>query len=209
MSQTLALNDIVELRFYCQAGEQYSVNTRHYEITAVDGTSISDDALLTFLDALWGPALKANMSEYAVYLGSVAQIIKPTRRPGTFTSATAGIGNKEGALMPKQAAGLVSFLSDFATRSGRGRMFVPFPSVGNETTDGKPDAEYLAYLGVIGALADNVQTVGTVPNQVVATPVVLNRVSGDTKVITHYAARSVWATCKRRSDIRGADRPPF
>ncbi len=205
----LAATDLVEFKIYCYSEGQYSINTLHYAVTDVIGLSVTDTLASTTLDALWVDVIRPCVSENAEYIGSSTQIALPIRRPKKVVTANAGIGLFAGDVLPRQVAGLVRKLTAIASRHGRGRMFVPFPSEECNSEDGFPNVAYKAVLADIAATLAQPVNVVDGANEVTLVPVIFDRVAGTGLEIVSGEVGQVWGTCKRRSDIRGADRPPF
>lgn len=209
MANALNVNDILELKWYCVLNGQYSVNTRHYKVFSVTGAGKTDSQALTQIQGDLAPFIKNIMSNEARYLGDSAQIIRPVRRPATFSSTETGVGLVASDALPPYVAGLLSFVSNTANRHGRGRNFIAFPAESDNDPTGIPSVAYRAGLIALGAYLDVPLEIGTLPDTVVLTPVLYDRTTHATVEVTDSHARTVWSHCKRRSMIRGGDRPPL
>jgi hypothetical protein len=88
-------------------------------------------------------------------------------------------------------------------------MYVPFPSELHNDEDGFPNAAYLVLLSVFAGLFDDPQEAGGGGNTATLSPIIYNRNTNVGTPVTGFDASSVWATCRRRSDVRGGDRVPF
>lgn len=209
MPQLFAPGDFVQLRVYCSAGNQVAVNVFHYYCEGISGGSASDTAFAAAVaDALPG-LYKDVMSEHARYEGIQVQIIAPVRRPEVSNITGNAVGAVTGDLMPPQTCGLLSLRTGVASRSKRGRLYIPFPPETRNGSDGKPS---LTQLGDYGDLADFFTTeivAGTLPDTATLTPVVLSRVNGTPENIDTILVRSAWATQRRRSFLRKPDVLPF
>lgn len=209
MSYDLEVNQVLEAKLYAQSSGQYSVNTRHYRVTAIAGTGETDVNAAARIETELAPAFKACLNENANYLGLSLQIIRTIRRPKAVVTAGSGPGLIEGDALPRQVCGLITVLTDTASRNGRGRMYVPFPPESRNLATAVPNAEYLGELDSLAIKLDNVLVVGGGGNTASIQPVLYNRVTQAVIPVTGVRVAALWATQRRRSDIRGGDRPPF
>jgi hypothetical protein len=209
MAWQVTLNDLLEVKVYCFSEGQYSINTLHYAVSGVVGVALFDSNLVIPLEASMSAEIKACLSAQAEYLGMSLQIVNPTRRPMVVANVGAGAGGVAGDVLPRQVAGLIRKRTSVASRHGRGRMYVPFPGEASNDTDGFPVAAYTAALNALGAIVDDPLAVTIGADTTTITPIILNRVALTGISITDCVAASTWATVRRRSDNRGADRPPF
>jgi len=209
MSFDLEVNQVLEVKLYSHSSGQYAINTRHYRVTGIQGTGETDVNAAARVETELAASFKAALCEQAEYLGLSLQIIRTPRRPKTVVTAGSGPGLVEGEILPRQVAGLITVLTDTASRQGRGRMYVPFPAESRNTALGVPTAEYLGELDAIAIKLDNTLVVGAGANTATIQPVLYNRVSHAVTPVTGIRVNSNWATQRRRSDIRGGDRAPF
>jgi len=205
----ISVNDIVEAKIYCHSQGQFSINTVHYKCTAIAGGGSTDDIFAGELAELFAPRIKACLSEQAEYVGLTAQIIRPTRRPKVLNTVDVGDGLVTGDILPRQVAGLISKKTSTASRSGRGRMYVPFPAESTNTEDGFPVAGYKTNLELLATVFLTTVVSADGGNTSTMVPVLYNRNSHATLILTGATVQNVWGTCRRRADVRGADRFPF
>lgn len=209
MAFQLEVNDLVEVKLYAFSQGQYSINTLHYRVTAEVGTGAFDADAAQEIGTNFGDALREVMSNNASYLGCSAQILLPTRRPRVLFEGNAGAGSVDDEILPRQVAGLIRKKSNFASRSGRGRMYVPFPAEQSNTALGFPSPAYLVNLNILAGLLDDPQVAGGGGNTATLSPIIFNRTTNVGTPITGFESATTWATCRRRSDVRGGDRAPF
>lgn len=209
MADNFIVNDIVESRFYCTAGNQVSINRVRWEVTAVTGTSVTPTTFASLLAGFFPAAFKDMLPTNARYEGLQVQVIIPIRRPEVTNIGSAGAGTRSGDLMSPQTAGLISFKTAIASRRYRGRMYVPFPAEGDNTTGGKPSAGYDANLATLASAASTEIIAGGGGNTATMTPVIYSSVALLSQPILSYLTRTSWATQRRRSFLRKADVLPF
>lgn len=209
MATPVESGDLVEVKIYAHSEGQYSINTLHYAVTGVMGSTVTDAAFALSFETAVAPLLKDCMSAGAEYIGISAQIIRPVRRPAVAVNVLQGIGSVVGDVLPRQVAGLLRKKTSIASRHGRGRVYVPFPSEASNTAAGYPLLAYITALSALGAELDDVRVVNVAADSATFTPVVFNRTALTGISITEMQAASTWATVRRRADNRGADRAPF
>lgn len=209
MPFTVAANDRLEVKFYCKSEGQFSVNTVHYRVDTVAGTSVTDAAVATKMSQYFNGRIMDVLSDGASFMGVTAQIIKPTRRPKILDTTGAGTGQFSGDQLPRQVCGLIKKQTALADRHGRGRFYVPFPPETANQPNGVPSAAYLSLLDDLATLLDDTIIVGSGGNTADLKPVVYDRKLNIAVDITLCSPASYWATQRRRSDVRGGDRPPF
>jgi len=209
MSFDVSVNDVLELKFYSHQQGQYAINTRHYRVTAIGGAGRTDANFCVAMDTLFAPLFKALMCTNAQYVGTSAQIIRNIRRPKTVVTGGSGSGTLDTDALPRQTAGLIQLKTDEASRHGRGRMYVPFPDEGSNSPLGIPTMDYITLLDNLAVKLDDVQTITVGADSATFQPVIYNRVTHSVIPVTSANTLNLWATCRRRSDVRGGDRPPF
>lgn len=209
MAIDLSVNDKLEMKIYCRNEGQVSVNTRHYKVSALTGTGKTDaDAAAEFSNQV-AAAMRDCLAVGGTFLGISGQILRPIRRVKVVVTVDNGAGTFAGETLPRQVAGLIRLGSETASRHGRGRVYVPFPSEGANSVTGFPTGAYLTVLDVLRDKVTQNITVGAGANTVTLVPVLYHRPTGDTVQVTNGVSAQVWATQRRRSDIRGGDRSPF
>jgi len=209
MSYDLDVNQVLELKFYSHQRGQYAINTRHYRVSAKAGLGDTDVNAGIKLNTELAGAYIACLGNDAQFLGVSIQLIRNTRRPKTVLTTSAGDGGFEGEPLPRQVAGLIKVTTDEASRHGRGRMYVPFPPESANTNTGVPSGAYIDALNNLALKLDDLMVVGGGGNTVTLQPVLYNRATNAVIPVTSAGAAPVWATQRRRADVRGGDKPPF
>jgi len=206
----VVVGNVVQLRCACQLGSQISINVRHFRVSAISGTGVADDILAGLLDAAVAPFYKALLPTTATYLGSGVQIIRPLPPQIEQVSlGAAGAGTVAGDPLPPATSGLVSLRTNTATRKGRGRVYVPFPSESDNGVTAAPSAGYITRMDNLMTVFVGTTAYGTPPNTSTLIGVVYNRLAGTTIDLTGIRSRSNWAQQRRRSFLRRSDISPF
>lgn len=209
MAVALAVGDICEVKIHCGSLTQRSVNVRHYRCSSIAGNSATDADFATRFSTLVAAHVKALVSSQATFLGVTAQIIRPTRRPVQVETAGANIGSVQGEQLPRQSCGLIKLASNVASKSGRGRIYVPFPGEGDNEASAKPSNDYLQRLDTLGEDLIIELVAGNAGDTATMKPCLYKRSTHATLDITSQTIRPYWATQRRRSDTGGGDREPF
>jgi len=210
MPVPIALNDILEVKVYCQCGAQAGINVRHFVCTAVDGEGADLIDVLAELATAIPTAYKDVMSNEAQYEGLSVQRISPEPASVKFFSALdAGVGDSTAHVLPTQVSGIITLTTDQAGRAKRGRMYVPFPSETHNLATGVPSGAYVALLEVIGTIFSSVLLVGALPDRVELGPIIHQKDTHQTTPITDATPRSRWATQRRRGAYGTPNLPPL
>lgn len=147
MSYILTANDIVQARIVCFASSQIAENILHFQISGVVGTPHLNQFVQDF-DSAMHVIHKTLIPSNVSYRGCGAQKIWPL--PVTIeeiTTANVGNGTFGTAMLPSQAAGLISFQTAVAGRAYRGRTYIGFPSTSAITSPNQgPNPTYLSSL---------------------------------------------------------------
>lgn len=206
MPVVLALNEIVQFTSVSHFGDQAGLFTWHYRVSAQVG-DITDQQYLDAWMALWPyqSALKSTFSDEATYDGTLAQIIWPIRFTAVSNTVGAGVGSEVNSGLPRQVSGIITKRSNFADRSGRGRVYIPFPSSTYLSPSGDntdiPTAAYIPFLEDIGEAISTEQPVTIGGSSVTLTPIIYHRMDPSlSKDITSFLVRRRWATQRRRGD---------
>lgn len=209
MANVLAVNDILELRYVCQLGPQFSINVRHWRVKTINAGSPTDEDVAIRQESLFSADYKAVMSNSALFYGVSAQLIKPTKRPFVPSILLRGNGAVNSDPLPPQVAGLISFRTALAGRKNRGRSYIPFAPETESGVTGQPD---VVYLGNLSGLATDLSTQQTHVNggrSVTVEPVLYHRGTGAADLITGFTSRVSFGTQRRRSLVNRPDVPPF
>lgn len=206
----MALNDILEARIVCLTGQQVSINVRHYRITTVVAPEPALSDIAFELDDEFGFFYKRQLSSSASYRGvGVRRIAPGPRTVESVYTANSGPGTRGADLLPKQVSALVSLRTAEATRRGRGRVYIPFPSETDNNPDAVPSAAYLLDLAGLASGFDNAVVVLAGGGSLTVTPGIFRKADGTFRNITSVIARDRWATQRRRGDLGRTNTSPF
>lgn len=188
-------NAFIQLKLQCVCKDQWGINILHYKRTDAVVPPLPEANVAVAMDALWAPLLKAAISSEAGYMGLSVRVLNPTGLPAIVT-ASAGAGTGGAQVLPRQVSGIITKRTEFAGRSYRGRMYVPFPSEADSDTFGAPNA---GYLGALSNIAIQMVSVVTVGAGYSFQPVVYQRANIlNSAPIINYRVNDRFATQKRR-----------
>lgn len=210
ISPPLALNDLMELRIFCQMGEQGSVNVRQYVVEDITGTGPTPGGLLDGISLSVAGNIKPLMSNEATYRGcGMRRVIPKPASVEYLSSAGKGTGNQVIMALAKQTCGMITFTTPYAGRGYRGRMYLPFPDQASNAAGGHPTAAYLTAAQTYATWLCSTLTVGIAPNQIVLTPVLWHRLLGMATDITGSKTPDKWGTQRRRGDYGRPNESPI
>lgn len=212
MAFNIVVGGVVRHVMYCTIPGQISVTKRDWQCTSIaGGANVPAQAVVDDFDTAAGTAFGDAMSNDAQYYGSQLYYqtpVGPPPRPVTsIAGATAGVDISP--LLPTQTCGLVSLYSDFLGKAGQGRVYVPFPAISSQDTNGTPTPLY-------NTVVQNIGTFLTTPRVVVsggisATFVPSLYIPGGSppKPLISFQVRDAWATQRRRGSFGRLNRVPF
>lgn len=205
----MEIGDLLEVKIFCRRVTQAGINIRHYNVIAKGGAGVSSTDIAAFLDPIFAPLYKAVLTAEGRYEGVTCQRIRPVPPLVEGISASAsGFGTVTGDTLPKQTAGVISLVTEFAGRRYRGRVYVPFPGETDSDSTGAPVAAYVTRLQAIANafLPIRVITVGINSNQIQS--VVFSRVPPETRTpVVGAVAVNIFGTQRRRGDYGRTNDP--
>lgn len=205
----LANNDIYQARFFVTLQTQTAIMVRHYKIRLADGNG-TDDLLAASLAVSFPASIKAVLSNQATYRGVGVQRLSPIPKTvEVYNTSGAGVGDQASPPLPKQVAGVINFKTQYAGRSYRGRVYVPFPAIADSDTDTTPTAAYTTRLNLLAISFNAVRTIPVGVGPTEAVPVVYSRKFGTGEPVTLATFRDKWGTQRRRGDFGQSNPSPI
>jgi len=140
MATSLVVGDILSLKAWNSLSPQAAVNTYNYEVINTAGGGVSDKDFVDHQASLFGTFYKGLMPGSATHNGLQLYFIKRAGfLPAPVSNTTQfGIGTKGTNACPKSAAPVLKFSTAIRGPAGRGRVFLPFPSLDWVAADGTP-----------------------------------------------------------------------
>jgi hypothetical protein len=181
--------------------QQAGLMVRHYRVSAQTGTGGTLGQIATKLEQVLAPVTIPLLATLANHYGVLVRIvgIGPSSPPAWDTSLAA-VGSAAGEVLPKQTAGLISWITAFSGRGNKGRTYVPFPVEASNTQAGVPDVNYQALLTNLASVYFSFQTTAGANNATLE-PVLYHRALHTGSPLLGFAVRAKWATQRRRGDF--------
>jgi hypothetical protein len=202
--------EVWRVNFYLWVDGQIGITGINTFINMVTGAPVNAGDLAFAYMAATDPNFTLLTANAVLILGARASRVKgagPDPQAGIATSTSTG--SSANPPMPQQASGIMSYYTIFAGRSKRGRMYIPFPSVGDQDTDASPIQNYADR---ITALGDNIMGVtaftGISTGSANINWVIWHKATLTTDDVASHIGRKRWATQKRRGNY-GKLNPPI
>jgi hypothetical protein len=191
------------IEYWTTLANQAAVNRLWYKVTSFTGAGVTYGEVLSQMSSIFSLAFRncvgtgANFKGFGIRELPVMGIPLPAP---AYDNTAALPGTITGNMLPHQVAGLLSLRTAFAGRSGRGRLYMPFPTTSCSGLNGTILPAYSTPLGVFAALVPATVTVTGAGGNAVLTPVLVNRKTAVWKVINNVLVSSNFATQRRRGD---------
>lgn len=215
MSQPLSDGDVLKVTVVCVGGPQVSLTSFYFKVDSHTGASVTDQFAANAFDTNFNVGWKAIISNDSTYQGFLVQKIFPLpifrRRTGYSNT---GIGNGGVGTLPTQTSGLARIQSDTAGRTGRGRVYLPFPSKAVSSSSIPPVPLNLVYVSPANAVVGGIvatQVLGIAPDTATLKPIIWHRKTQTFTDLPINAATVIdtWATTRRRGALGRANTIPF
>jgi hypothetical protein len=197
------VGDFYRITHVTTTNAQVGLMVSHWRVGSIVAPGPTDQEFADGFSTLMAAAIKALMSNAAVYKGCIAQKVFPLPVLARATGVTlAGAGGVVGTEAPTQTCGLITLRTAVAGRSGRGRKYIPFPSVADINSTGDPSTSYGTRLATLMNLLINGQSIpGALGNANVA-PCIWHRANPAlSNLVTTGLVRSSFATQRRRGAL--------
>lgn len=206
MPVPLAVGDIwlSQFRFYSPAASQLALNNIYWHVISTSGPPPTD---LDFATNLWtgvSPSYQVLTTDDTTIQSVLVQRIKPL--PKTFPlifNNNAPVKGAAGAFAaPKNVAGVITLMTQFAGRKYRGRIYVPFPDTSAfDPNSGKPKTAYINSLNNLANIFVGSRSMGGSGGGTVAMqPTVLHRKDMSDDLVVAARANPKWGSIHRRGD---------
>lgn len=198
---TVIVGDHLEVRVCCSFAEQAAFNVHHFEVTAFSsGASASTLDIAKAIAGAFENVYKPALTSAARYEGVGVKL-------DALEAVEEGwLGNDgpgtSGDPLPRSTSGIITYTTAVAGRRGKGRKYIPFPSIDHQNvTTAKPTAAYQVLLAAIAFIyvGNNAYFFPGTPESVTLKSV-LKHVAGGYETITGSIARPKWGQQRSRGD---------
>jgi hypothetical protein len=210
MANTLKKGDVLKTTFVVQNVEQVAMPAVHYQIGTLGTNPGTDLDFVRAIDLVAAPFFIQLCNSSSTYLGTMAQRVDPlpiyARVESLASQAPCTGGGQE---LPRQTAALISWHTNDAYPSGRGRLYTPFPPV---TANGPSGTILPAYQGTVQGLATALlqfTAFGTGAGSTQCSLVLYGYELQTVKPIVDWTVQGKWATQRRRGGFGRANVSPF
>jgi hypothetical protein len=209
MPEALENNDILEVKFYSTLGTQGAINRIYYRVGLPPvGATHTDQNASDRLNTVFKPLFRVLMSQEASWRGVSVQILTRDGFDPAYTSSP-DPGLEATVAIAPQTAGLIALRTGKKGRSARGRMYVPWPGEGHNTTGGVPSEAYVADLQALGEALRSVQVVIAGGLNLSLEPVINSTLLVEFHPFTSAVARPYWASMRSRSNFAAKNTLPI
>jgi hypothetical protein len=186
---------------------QLGLNVLHYRCSAITGAGVTEAEAAPVFDIAFSPVYAALMTNAALYLGvSVRDITNVPHTASAIANANQANGTAGTHPLPTQTCGLFKLATGLAGRSGRGRVYVPFPDQADNTAGDQPAGGYIVRLGNLATVIFTSYNVVGAGGTSTFKLVVRKAKSLSVTDVSQVIARLNWATQRRRGAF-GAKNP--
>lgn len=211
MATTLAIGDVLEVKFNCWQPNQLGINALHYIVTGpVTGTPTLE-AISDQLSSNAANLYAQLISQDSFYCGLQSRRIAGGAPTGVYTSILGNAaGQAPGEDLPQVVSGIITKRTGLPGRRNRGRVYLPFPTETDNAAAGVPSVAYRAKLSQWATLLLEPMTITTFGgSSLVLTPGVHHRVGNTTTIVTGWTAQPKWASQHRRGGYGKLNPRPF
>jgi hypothetical protein len=202
---TATLGDILQVNFLTYQRGQEGVTTSHWRVENFTGLNPTLEELVTAADGDLSTQFKMMPNATCIYAATTLRRINTIPVSVLyFERGNTGVCTGGAHPLPQQVSGLVSFYSNVAGGTGRGRQYIPFPAVTDvdNVAPERPTAIYVGNLNGWAGLMIGPRTWGYNGGLDTCTVagVIWSRKANTFRYMTVGLARTIWATQRRRGD---------
>lgn len=209
----VAVGNKFRVAFTTMCNSQLGLNIKLCEVTNIAGGGGDWQSLANSISDTYKVKFKNLMANEATYKG-VQLVIYPN--PSLYAPVTsntgAGVGVAGAGPLPLQVSGVLTLRTAFMGRSGRGRLFMPFPAGADNigAAEPTPTADYVTRLNSLGSsfLTDIVVADPDNPGVEYTLSWGLEHL-GTLRPFTARVGRQKWGTQRRRGNYGRHNEAPF
>jgi hypothetical protein len=191
--------DDIRVNFFLYDAPQVGIFGVDYHVDSIGGTPTAGQVALGMYGHVTA-ALQVLVAIPCLFLGVkvTSRTLSAVRLPGIATGTDVGSDGPNSG--PKQASGIIHIATDRAGPSGRGRCYVPFPSVAAPDVDGTPTTTYVVALNALADDLFNIAGIGQGADNISASQQVYHRLTSTATLSFVGVGKKLFATQKRRGD---------
>lgn len=203
------VGDLLRLTTYIVSQEQTGENVFFFRVKSTTAGSINlrdvADAFNTQVASRYTPMLKTT----AHFKGTKAEAFNVLPEPAYAYVADDEIGTVDDVELPRQTCGLIHWETGLASRSKRGRTYVPFPTQLHNEDPGQPQAVYITLLNDLATYLSGVIALpGAIAGSATLGLEIWSPKLNVGEPVIQFVSRNRWATQRRRGSYGKANTPP-
>lgn len=179
MATTVQVGDIIAIRVWTALNDQAAVNTYNFQAIASTGTGVTDVDVAAAFVGFMGTFYGNLCSNATLYKGVQVYFVKRISGGALPNPANdiSGAGNCTGGALalPRNTAAVLKYNGFSRGPGGRGRVFLPFLPTDTQDANGEPNTAVRTFIDAFAANLLNPTVVGTTPNQVTFSWILLHR----------------------------------
>lgn len=201
MPYTIAVGDIIKHVHWSYLSPQNAANVYYHRIGTITSGPVTDSDLASALPTQMSLDITPLMTDAAIYLGCVVQVLKPVLQQARTSTLFATPGTAGADRLPGQVAGLIARRADTGGRRGRGRVYIPFPDEGDNSVSGRISAGYATNMDTLAQHWCQGYTLTVGASTVALEPVMYPGAGAPLAplTVTQYIVEDTWATIRSRA----------
>jgi len=205
----------VRLRMAWKNSNQYGLCINNYYCFGIAGNPTTLADVVKGFDTLLAAYLIDLVPANAQYWGvgcAIMQNAEPHQAtPEYYCKNGRAPGSATGDLLPTQSSGLASLRTAQVGRSGRGRIYFPFPPTSAIDADAALQTVYKTAIDTMLSSSNQPNIANAASDgSVFLQRIIISRIySGAGIDVTHWIIRDYMATQRRREELNRADSDPF
>lgn len=190
--------DVLRLGCFCHAANQLGINNHHYVVLSVTGLGATLREIAEEREGTLGTLYQNLIADQATWLGVKLSVPYGVPLPAPEVVNDPSPGNAGTQLLPTQTCGVITWKTDFAGRSNRGRSYIPFPCEGDSDAEDLPSTAYISKLVALGLAIRGQTTITGEDGETVIEHVLRRGPPPGTRIITGQRNNVRWGTQRRR-----------
>lgn len=205
---TVGQRRLVRVKGFCFLNGQIGIWRYHYGYSLTAGISMA----LGEVAKAWADAIKASIAaittDSTMFLGAKCEQLFPDANQLPGIAYVNEFGTIGGNALPGQVSGILTHQSTVIGRHNRGRSYIPFPAVADDSVDNTPTDGYVTRLLAVGTAMRTFVAATGVNGTFAFEPAVAVAGAGGAVTVVSERANQRWATQRRRGDY-GRLNPPI
>lgn len=199
---TVLNGDIIRATYFNFQNNQMSMPSVYFQLFNFSGVGvITLGDVASQLETRWSTFGAPRMSTSVAFVGTKASLVSRTPKPQPGIATDTTMGALAGKSLPAQVTGLLHLATTTGGRKGRGRVYLPFPNIGENDSDNTPTAGFVTGWNFFGADILSFIIIPALSGaSCLATGVLWHAETGDYSFLNAAYCKKLYATQRRRGD---------